>query len=191
MGDTSLIADPKILDILQSEQVAVFDEQVQSVVSLQSDNETVTVTIDSIVVLNEAETDIIQLNAAGPQGIPGTSGTTTTKIAGTAIGGHRAVILDAAGLAHYADNQTLSHRDSVYGITLNAAGSGSEIQIEIPTGGITEPSWNWTPQQPIWLGANGTLTQTVPSSPAVFRRIIAFATTATQIVVGFREPITL
>jgi hypothetical protein len=54
---------------------------------------------------------------------------------------------------------------------------------------IDEPSWNWEPQGLLFLGSNGLLTQTAPTSGMLF--CLGFAVTETRAFIRPRDPIIL
>lgn len=91
----------------------------------------------------------------------------------------RAVTTDGSGNAVYASNDTASNA-VVVGITFTSALAGQSVQIK--TSGIIEDAgWTWT-KGPVFLGTNGTLTQTAPTGGAVVVPIgRAIATTKLQI----------
>ena len=60
----------------------------------------------------------------------------------------------------YADASNLAHAQSVIGFTLTA---GSDVQLLV-SGIYVDGTMSWDPTLPLWLGAYGTLTQTVPTS---------------------------
>lgn len=126
---------------------------------------------------------LVETGTQGPPGPPGNSNVSYT--AGVALGGHRAVVLDASENAIYADHTNLAHADKVIGITTGAvtAGDAASIQTEAE---ITEPSWSWTLDQPIFLGATGLLTQTPPSSG--FLLVMGFPISATKMFLAIGEP---
>lgn len=95
----------------------------------------------------------------------------TTKNAGTAIGGHRAVKV-VAGLLQYASKDDNPSAESVYGITINAGNIGDPIDVVL-SGEIQEASWSWTQNLPIYLSTSGQLTQTAPTTGAVVELGIA------------------
>ena len=85
--------------------------------------------------------------------------------------------------------QVADHGDDVLGITLGAAVSGDEVQIQ-GSGEIVEPSWAWQPQEPIFLGVHGTMTQMPPAvDSAAFVLVLGFATSATSMQVRIETPI--
>ena len=113
----------------------------------------------------------------GPPGPSGSAGVTATRTAGEALGGHRAVAIRTDGKAWY-----VSPTDalvSVFGLTTGAASLGADVAIQ-SAGEMIEPSWNWT-QGPVYLGASGTLTQTVPVAGAIVEIGIAGGPTSITI----------
>lgn len=143
-------------------------------------------------VINEQGFYVVSGGSAGPRGEMGpagpSGGSSIVVTSDIAIGGNRAVVVDASNHAQYASNQTLTHANKVVGISINAAAAGDSINV-LRSGEITEPSWNWTLDQPVYLADNGTLTQTPPSNPALFSLIVGFPITATKLFVSIREPI--
>lgn len=89
-----------------------------------------------------------------------------SRTAGEALGGHRAVKLDSDGKAYYVSPSD-ADVDAIVGVTSGASSQDTPVNIVL-NGEMTENSWTWTPG-PVWLGANGVLTQTVPTSGAVVR----------------------
>lgn len=138
-------------------------------------------------VVRSPKTRTLKRIQRGDPGLPGASSQVISYPAGAALGGHRAVVIES-GTAVYADKDTPLHRASVIGITQGAASMG--VQVAIQTyGELTEPSWTWTPKQPIFLAANGLLTQTVPTSG--FQLILGFAISATTIFIDIKQAIIL
>jgi hypothetical protein len=101
-------------------------------------------------------------------GIPGPPGNVQliTRVAGEALGGQRVVYVDADNKAYYASPDD-AEAGLIVGVTTAAAAQGAAVQIRTE-GEIVESSWNWT-SAPIWLGANGLLTQTPPTSGVLYR----------------------
>ena len=145
--------------------------------------------IQTVVVDSPVQTYIVASGGQGPAGRPG-DGTTFRYPAGSNIGGHRAVIVGVNGSVEYADANTLSHAYAVLGVTIDAS-DGANVTVQ-RIGEISEPSWNWIPRQPVFLGLNGELTQ-VPPSPqnAVFSLVLGFASTETKLTVDVSFPIML
>lgn len=108
------------------------------------------------------------------------------RIAGVALGGQRIVVLDASGQAIYADNTTLTHANKVIGMTTGAVSLGGTAIIQT-RGSITEPTWAWTLDQPIFLSTTGLLTQTQPITG--FSIVVGFPISATSLFIAIGEPL--
>lgn len=143
------------------------------------DNDTV------LVVPDNAPPDVITLGIQGP---PGASAALTV-VAAQALGGHKAVIANGDGSVSYADAATAAHIGHVVGVTLGAASASAPIDVR-DEGRIDEPSWNWNPALPLYLGLNGQLTQTLPNT-AAFLQIIGVVLAPTSIVVQLSDPVLL
>ncbi len=140
-------------------------------------------------------TVIAQSFARGPKGDPGATGAAGANGSEAAsyptnspIGGHRLVIRDNAGFVQYASATIATHAGRVIGITTTAVSSGPVVVQSAST--VTESSWNWTPNLPVYVGLNGVPTQT-PVVGAVFSQIWGMALTATQVLIVIRDPIVL
>lgn len=187
---------PDVIEVIQADTVideqiiVVVDsvEQAADVVETASD-EVVTVDgEDALIVTREPEITLLDVGTQGPPGTPGELGAAYVEFpAAVALGGHRAVRLQA-GEAIYADNTVLADANVVLGITRGAAAAGALAQIQF--GGLmTEPSWAWTPDLPVFCAAAGALTQTPPITG--FSLIVGIATRPTQILIGAKSPIVL
>jgi hypothetical protein len=93
---------------------------------------------------------------------------------------YRAITTDQLGQIIHADSNTLAHADVVLGVSINAANSDGLVRY-VTAGQLTNPSWNFTPTQPIFLGPDGQLTHN-PNTGIVQSRI-GYALTATTIQV--------
>ncbi len=102
-----------------------------------------------------------------------------TLVAGENLSALRAVTTNASGQAVYASNDTLANAQ-VVGITNAAATSGANATIKI-SGILTDANWNWT-KGTVYLGTNGTLTQTVPTNGAIVVHV-GKALTSTQLII--------
>lgn len=125
---------------------------------------------------------------AGSSSLPDLSQTTLDYVAGDDLGGHRLITTDPFGLAIYADQSNLDHTNKVVGLTMNAADLGASVTVLIE-GPITEPSWNWDTNLPVFLSTSGQMTQTPPTSG--FSLIIGFPETSTRLMVRINRPIIL
>lgn len=102
-----------------------------------------------------------------------------TLVAGENLSALRAVTSNSSGQAVYASNDTLANAQ-VVGITNAAATSGANATIKI-SGILTDANWNWT-KGTVYLGTNGALTQTVPTSGSIVVHV-GKALTATQLLI--------
>lgn len=100
----------------------------------------------------------------------------TVGIAAEALGGHRAVYRSAAGF-RYAGSDQPTTADAVVGITTGSATPGGEVTVRTD-GVMIEPSWTWTPEEPVFLGLNGLITQTAPATGVVVELGVALTTTS-------------
>ncbi|MEM9968501.1 MAG: hypothetical protein AAF755_10405 [Pseudomonadota bacterium] len=114
-------------------------------------------------------------------GPPGPAGNAKTVVAAEPLGGHRAVTVDG----YLADQLTLAR---LAGITKAAGALGALVEYQ-RDGFMSEPSWNWTPNQPIFVGAFGVLTQTPPVTGSVRR--VAWPVSPTEINIDLFIPIQL
>jgi len=123
----------------------------------------------------------------GPAGPPGPAGGDVVVLpAATELGGHR-VVRSTGGFVGYADAYDPDHGDDVLGLTLGAAAAGDDAQVQ-SAGLVTEPSWAWVPEEPVFVGAEGIPTQSAPTD-AAFLLVIGFAITATSMRVRIESPI--
>jgi hypothetical protein len=142
------------------------------------------------VTINLGAVDIIETLEVGPRGPAGAAGPTTSiafdRTASGALSGHRLVSPTVTGAVEYADPTTTVGRP--VWLTLTAAIDGDTTTV-LALGVADEPSWDWTPQQPIYLAANGTLTQTPPVTGVLLE--VAVATAPTSIFFDPKPPIAL
>lgn len=112
---------------------------------------------------------LFQNTGSGSSDIDGGKLQITTSIA---VGAFRAVTY--AG--EYTDSD-IPDLSNYAGVTTQAAIAGTQIQV-VRVGNITELSWTWIPNQPIFISTNGILTQTPPALPL---RRVGWAMSATQL----------
>lgn len=143
---------------------------------------------EQLVVSDGAQVVLVTEGQQGPPGPPGAAGTAYISLQSVnALGGHRAVRL-AASVLIYADNTDVAGANALLGLTLGAVGEGGTANIQT-SGLLTEPSWNWTADQPVFVGANGVPVQ--PSPATGYSLVLGVATSPTQIFIGARTPIIL
>lgn len=112
-----------------------------------------------------------------------------TKIAGEILGGHRIVVTDDNDKAFYADSSNVDHVSKTLGLTIGSAVISASVIIRT-YGEITESSWSWVPDLPIFLnGATGQISQTPPDSG--FNLVIGFPSTSISMFIRIGEPIIL
>jgi hypothetical protein len=126
----------------------------------------------------------------GVQGVQGAQGTATTYPYPCAepISAHRVVRLNQAGQLEYASCDNLSHKNSILGISVTA-GNVSEITNVARVDTLIEPTWSWVPNEPLYLGINGFITQTPPTS--LFLLSVGVALSPTKIFINIGIPIIL
>lgn len=144
---------------------------------------------NEIGVTREASTVVVEGDGMqGPQGEPGAGGDSVAivRVAQNAIGGHR-IVRAVVGEVDIATAMDAAHGDDLLGITTHAAVQGAPVQV-LTSGAITEPSWSWTPGEPLFLGENGLMTHTPPADPA-FEVTVGFAETPTTVFLSIGTPI--
>lgn len=147
------------------------------------------------VVVKDPVTTII--DAGGKQGVKGpqgpvgpAGGADIYKVAATSLGGSRVVRSTGNDLAGYADCSDPNHGDDVLGITRDAVSAGVSVRIASGTE-VVEPSWNWIPQQPIYLAEDGLMTQ-IPPDPAdgaAFSLEVGMSTDTDSMLVRIGTPV--
>lgn len=185
-----IVPDPGVVAVPQPD-IAVVTTEVSTPVVIESPSiDVVTIGDEDHIVDQVRDIQIVTVGEVGPQGSQGDPGGATgvTKTAGVSLSGHRAVVLNSSSEAIYADSSVLTHRDKVLGITTGAASAGADATI-LTYGELVEPSWAWTLDEPVFLGLNGLLTQTVPTSGFVQR--VGFPTSATSLFIDIDDAITL
>lgn len=112
------------------------------------------------------------------------------KTASEILSGHRIVREVDITSVGYLDASVATDADTALGMTDGAAALGAPVNIIIE-GDITEPSWNWTPLQPLYVTGMGLLTQTVPTAPDAFILEVGYATSATTARIHIGIPVIL
>lgn len=104
--------------------------------------------------------------------------------AGESLSALRVVFADVE--AYYADHDYLPSMN-VIGITVTAAIAGDDVSV-MTSGKLSDPSWSWV-AGPIYVGADGALTQTAPTTG--FVQEVARAISPTDIIINIQPPILL
>lgn len=147
---------------------------------------------DTVEVVNDTSVHEVVIESAGiipgPRGADGLPGGSTLSYpAGEILSGHRMVVLNDGEL-FYADRTITVHAKKILGMTVGATTLGELAGVQ--TGGeITEPSWSWTLDVPVWLGVNGLLTQVIPT--VGFSLIVGFPISSTKLLIRISEPLFL
>lgn len=133
-----------------------------------------------------APTVVVEFSVAqGPAGPP--AGLTLLNAA-EAVGGHRVVCAAIGGVRHV-DVSVADDAQRVIGLSMTAASAGGTVTVA-DSGPVDEPSWSWTPDEPVFVMGLGLLTQSTPTSPAqAFLLRIGVALSPTSIFVSIGEPI--
>lgn len=146
------------------------------VVEITTEPQTVTVMVapsPTVTVVTAVEQVVVT------DGVRGQDGTNTQatfdKTAAVDLSGHRVVTPRSDGTVEYATNLEPADATAPIWLTLGAALAGEPVSV-VAFGEVVEPSWNWTSGLPIFLGADGVLTQTPPTAPAVFILQLAAST---------------
>ncbi|WP_267361530.1 MULTISPECIES: hypothetical protein [unclassified Methylobacterium] len=111
-------------------------------------------------------------------------------IAAGDLSGQRAVLSTGDGTVAYASALDASHRNAVLGLTIAAASAGAMVDVAT-SGPVASPGWGLTPGLPLFLGEDGLITQTPPSSPAAFALRLGHAAEPDTAVIRIGPPITL
>ena len=101
-------------------------------------------------------------------------------VAGEDLGGHRAVRLGSDGRAYYALQSLEADCLALVGLTTGAAAAGDPVPIR-DGGPMEEPSWNWTPDAPVYLAGVGQLSQEPPAAGPVV--VMGQAVSPTRMVI--------
>lgn len=136
-------------------------------------------------------TELIEVSRRGPPGPPGPAGSPggalVTGTAGAALSGHMAVAYDAAGDLVYASADEAAHAWTLAGVTTGAAAAGDEVTVQ-RNDVIEHGGWAWTPQQLVFLGLGGVLTQSLPPG-AAFCSVLGVALSPTRLMLQLQPPI--
>lgn len=142
-----------------------------------------------IVIPQVIEVEISTPGLQGIQGPPGQPGAEVfERVASGNIGGHRVVVSNSDGTVSYADYTEPTHAGKVFGLTITAADDGDILEIK-RSGSVDFNGWDFDTSLPVFLGENGLLTQTAPTTG--FSQIVGFAEIPTRLFLNFREPLKL
>jgi hypothetical protein len=100
----------------------------------------------------------------------------------------RAVAINDSGQLIYADAAMAAHAYRVVGVLTTAVTTGNTAQV-LQGGKASDSSWGWARGTPIYIGGNGVLTQTAPSSGFILQ--IATVVSSQSIFVEIQDPFLL
>lgn len=92
------------------------------------------------------------------------------------------------GLAYHADNATLGNSTHLVGLSVQSVSSGGGVDI-LTFGDRTDGSWSFNGDEQLWLGANGQLLTTAPSTGVLVN--VGVVTSSTSINLNIQEPLVL
>lgn len=146
---------------------------------------------DLIEVIQRPQTIVVTLNR-GEKGDPGTPGGIQTPtipplIAAQTLSALR-IVANTGTQYDYANPLNLQSAWSIAGLTTTAVTNGQPC-APIRNQSITDSSWNWSRGSPVFLGINGTLTQTPPSSGYLVS--VAKVLSPQTLFIEIEEPIAL
>lgn len=125
-------------------------------------------------------------DVGGAPSVP-TDSNQLNMIAGEDISGHRVVVISDSGILK-ADINNINHTNLTLAVTTQAGTIGNNIKVLI-TGQLTEPSWNWSYDNPIWVGPDGVLTQIPPITGWLCQ--VATVINPTSILISPKQPLIL
>lgn len=143
-----------------------------------------------LVSLQQPEVHSTTVGEQGPpgrQGIPGPAGgAAVERVAGETLSALR-VVYELDGQVFALDYRDASAIYLLLGLTLTAAAAGGHINVQ-RSGPLDDAAWNWTPG-PVWLGADGGLTQVAPVDG--FCVLLGSAVSPTRLILDFHQPISM
>lgn len=138
----------------------------------------------------------VSIARVGPQGSKGATGqdglsgaSSLEAISNSDISGHKAVMYDSTGQVQVASCLNIQHLNKVIGITTGAVTTGNTATIQ-GSALIDHSGWAFTANQPVFLGDDGTLVQTLPMG-ALFSLPIGVAVSATKVSINIQSAIVL
>lgn len=103
------------------------------------------------------------------------------------LSSNRMVMVTETGKVDYADSSVVSHAGKVVGLITQGAVTNGTVQI-IPLGVVMDSQWTWDPTKPdLYLGTEGRLTQTLPTSGFINR--VGTVCTSTIVLIKVETPI--
>jgi hypothetical protein len=123
----------------------------------------------------------------GPRGQPGPSGgSAVQRQAGETISALR-LVYELDGVVRYLDHEDAEHINLALGLSLASGDAGTEVDVQL-SGSVDESTWSWSPG-PVWLGAQGFLTQLPPDDG--FLLYVGTAVSPTRLILNIDQPVEL
>lgn len=183
--ETVALEVEKTVLVQNDDKQTVVSEKTTGVVVSQSTTTTVSQEVlGTLVHEDEVREHVVQGGVQGPPGVPGASNQFEYVVAGQILGGNRAVTVNSVGQLVYPDINSPNSR--VYGVTTHSSAQGELTTVQI-TGTQTEPSWNWDVTLPVFVGINGTLTQTTPLTGQTL--VVGYPNGPTKLFIDRQPPI--
>ena len=132
-----------------------------------------------------SRTEQVAMTSVFLGGATGSNDPVQVGLAGATISGDRALAFRDDGLLVHMDNADTTRALAYAGISLGAATAGTTVQFK-KSGLITANFWSWV-AGPVFVGGDGQLTQSAPSSGVLLA--IGWAVDATSIDLKPGNPI--
>nr|WP_279088474.1 hypothetical protein [Comamonas thiooxydans] len=190
-------------DLLEISQEQLLQEQVQTVVLLESkgSDDIVEVPTEQVLLeegqdntLLETEQEVVLLTECqqgppGPPGVPGPAGgQVLQRMAGMDTSALLVVYEDLFGAVWPADPDVESDVLALLGVTVSAAVAGQPVNVQ-RMGSIDDAAWQLQPGKRVFLGRQGRLTQDPPQGG--YDVLIGTAITSTRLLLNIQDPIEL
>lgn len=136
----------------------------------------------TVVQVEAPQTTVVHVGTPGLQGPPGPMGPAGSSVevltAAMPVSAFRCVSLLPDGRAALTDPLDDVSMQAIAGLSTSAAGAAG-ASINVGRGFIQNPAWSLAPNSPIFVGADGALTQSPPT--AIVSRQVGIALSATSI----------
>lgn len=139
-----------------------------------------------ITVVESPPIQIDPVGMRGPAGPPGESTGLIIRPSATALSGGRVVAINAIGQLIYADQSNIGLVGAIMGVLRNAIAIAADGTV-ITAGIVIDPTWTWTPQQPLFLDGLGFLSHAPPLQGILQQ--VAIALSSIEILVDLKSPI--
>lgn len=118
---------------------------------------------------------IVTVGIQGPPGPTDFGKARISRVAGESLAAFIVVMVGSDGKVYRASKSTPGHINRVLGITLAAAAADAAVDVHL-FGEATNGAWSFDTTKLIWLGDDGALTQSAPTSG--FLMVIGYPTSA-------------